>query len=167
MLIGVVGLPAHAALEAGARSVNDVSALAHDQAAARVVADAGAAVVLMHMRGTPQTMQDHAAYQDVAAEVCRELAARIAQHRDQQVRSGIGHQALVDEARRHLESGYKAVKLRLGDNPKDDLARVAAIRKAFAPQFEGKFGPIQFIEDDTFIDAASGKVMKRELRSLL
>jgi len=36
---------------------------------------------------------------------------------------------------------------------------VAAIRKAFAPQFEGKFGPIQFIEDDTFIDAAGGKVM--------
>jgi ketosteroid isomerase-like protein len=34
-----------------------------------------------------------------------------------------------------------------------------AIRKAFAPQFEGKFGPIQFIEDDTFIDASSGKIM--------
>ena len=34
-----------------------------------------------------------------------------------------------------------------------------AIRKAFAPQFEGKFGPIKFIEDDTFIDAAAGKVM--------
>ncbi len=34
-----------------------------------------------------------------------------------------------------------------------------AIRKAFAPQFEGKFGPIRFIEDDTFIDAAAGKVM--------
>jgi L-alanine-DL-glutamate epimerase-like enolase superfamily enzyme len=38
---------------------------------------------------------------------------------------------LVDEARLHLEAGYKAVKLRLGDNPKDDLARVAAIRRAF------------------------------------
>ena len=36
---------------------------------------------------------------------------------------------------------------------------VAAIRKAFEPQFEGKFGPIQFIEDDTFIDATAGKVM--------
>jgi uncharacterized protein (TIGR02246 family) len=34
-----------------------------------------------------------------------------------------------------------------------------AIRKAFAPQFEGKFGPIQFIEEDTFIDAAAGKIM--------
>ena len=38
---------------------------------------------------------------------------------------------LVDEARLHLAAGYKAVKLRLGDNPKDDLARVAAIRRAF------------------------------------
>ncbi len=36
---------------------------------------------------------------------------------------------------------------------------LVAIRKAFAPQFEGKFGPIQFIEDDTFIDAGSGKIM--------
>ena len=38
---------------------------------------------------------------------------------------------LVAEARLHVAAGYKAVKLRLGDNPKDDLARVAAIRKAF------------------------------------
>ena len=36
---------------------------------------------------------------------------------------------------------------------------LAAIRTAFAPQFEGKFGPVQFIEDDTFIDAGSGKIM--------
>jgi D-galactarolactone cycloisomerase len=41
---------------------------------------------------------------------------------------------LVDEARAHLEAGYKAVKLRLGDNPRDDLARVAAIRRAFGDE---------------------------------
>jgi len=39
--------------------------------------------------------------------------------------------ALIEEAKAHLAAGYKALKLRLGDNPKDDLARVAAIRKAF------------------------------------
>ena len=39
--------------------------------------------------------------------------------------------ALVEEAKAHLATGYKALKLRLGDNPKDDLARVAAIRRAF------------------------------------
>jgi len=38
--------------------------------------------------------------------------------------------ALVEEAKKHLAEGYKALKLRLGDNPKDDIARVAAIRKA-------------------------------------
>jgi len=49
----------------------------------------------------------------------------------------LGFQApaeLVEEARAHLEAGYKALKLRLGDNPRDDLARVAAIRKAFGDE---------------------------------
>jgi dihydropteroate synthase len=68
-----------AALDAGARIVNDVTALAHDPASAAVAAAARAPVVLMHMRGTPQTMMDHASYGDVAAEVTRELAARIAE----------------------------------------------------------------------------------------
>jgi hypothetical protein len=35
----------------------------------------------------------------------------------------------------------------------------AEIRAAFAPQFSGKFGSKTFVEDDTFIDAAAGKVM--------
>lgn len=34
-----------------------------------------------------------------------------------------------------------------------------AIRKAFAPQFEGAFGRMEFVEDDTFIDANAGKIM--------
>jgi dihydropteroate synthase len=66
-----------AALAAGARIVNDVSGLAHDPAAAEVVAAAGCPVVLMHMRGTPATMQAEAVYGDVAAEVLAELAARL------------------------------------------------------------------------------------------
>ncbi|HEY0419265.1 MAG TPA: dihydropteroate synthase [Acetobacteraceae bacterium] len=67
-----------AALAAGARIVNDVSALRHDPRAASVVAAAGCPVVLMHMRGDPATMHEHAAYGDVAAEVTRALAARVA-----------------------------------------------------------------------------------------
>jgi L-alanine-DL-glutamate epimerase-like enolase superfamily enzyme len=39
--------------------------------------------------------------------------------------------ALVDEARPHIEAGYKAVKLRIGDTPAKDVERVAAVRKAF------------------------------------
>ena len=67
-----------AALTAGARVVNDISALSGDPDAAAVVAAASAPVVLMHMRGTPATMGDHAHYTDVAAEVTAELAARVA-----------------------------------------------------------------------------------------
>ncbi|WP_243336937.1 dihydropteroate synthase [Anaeromyxobacter soli] len=64
---------ARAALEAGADLVNDVSGLA-DPALARVVAEAGVPVVLMHTRGTPADMQSRARYGDVAAEVRAELA---------------------------------------------------------------------------------------------
>jgi dihydropteroate synthase len=67
-----------AALDAGARVVNDVSALTHDPAAAAVVAGAGCPVVLMHMRHDPVTMTARAAYADVAQEVTAELAARVA-----------------------------------------------------------------------------------------
>jgi dihydropteroate synthase len=67
-----------AALEAGARIVNDVSALAHDPLAAGVVVEHACPVVLMHMRGTPETMASLATYADVAVEVTRELAARVA-----------------------------------------------------------------------------------------
>ncbi|MCZ6628483.1 MAG: mandelate racemase/muconate lactonizing enzyme family protein [SAR324 cluster bacterium] len=42
--------------------------------------------------------------------------------------------ALVEEARAFVEAGYKAIKLRLGDNPADDLARVAAVREAFGEE---------------------------------
>lgn len=39
--------------------------------------------------------------------------------------------SLIDEARPHVDAGYKAVKLRIGDSPKRDLERIAAVRKAF------------------------------------
>ncbi len=66
-----------AVLEAGALLVNDVSALAHDPASRGVLAAASCSVVLMHMRGTPETMQALTGYADVAVDVMRELAERI------------------------------------------------------------------------------------------
>jgi L-alanine-DL-glutamate epimerase-like enolase superfamily enzyme len=42
--------------------------------------------------------------------------------------------ALIDVARPHVEAGYKAVKLRVGDTPARDLARVAAVRRAFGDE---------------------------------
>ena len=68
---------AHAALEAGARIVNDVSALG-DPGMAEVVRRAGAGLVLMHMRGTPSTMQSgDLSSSDIVAEVCEVLAERL------------------------------------------------------------------------------------------
>ncbi len=60
---------AAAALAAGATMVNDVSALRGDRAMAGTCARAGAQVVLMHRKGSPQTMQRSPSYKDVVAEI--------------------------------------------------------------------------------------------------
>lgn len=67
------------ALDRGARIVNDVSGFAHDPAAAAVVHRAACPVVVMHMRGTPATMQALAQYGDIVRDVTAELASRLAQ----------------------------------------------------------------------------------------
>ncbi|MDA8099241.1 MAG: dihydropteroate synthase [Nitrospiraceae bacterium] len=60
---------ARKALEAGAAIVNDISGLRFSPDMARVVADHGAAVVLMHIKGTPRDMQQNPVYDDVVAEI--------------------------------------------------------------------------------------------------
>jgi dihydropteroate synthase len=60
---------AEAALRAGADLVNDVTGLHGDPRMARVVADAGVPVVVMHLPGTPRTMQQDPTYVDVFADV--------------------------------------------------------------------------------------------------
>jgi dihydropteroate synthase len=60
---------ASAALDEGAAMVNDVSGLMFDPILAQSVARAGAVLILMHMRGTPATMNRYARYRDVVAEV--------------------------------------------------------------------------------------------------
>jgi dihydropteroate synthase len=66
------------ALELGAELVNDVTALRGDPALAGVVADAGAYLCLMHMRGEPRSMQDDPRYDDVVSEVAAFLEERLA-----------------------------------------------------------------------------------------
>ncbi len=68
---------AELALARGASIINDVTALRGDPDMVRVVADSGAAVVLMHMPGTPRTMQVNPRYDDVVGEVLSFLAERI------------------------------------------------------------------------------------------
>jgi dihydropteroate synthase len=67
-----------AAVAAGAAMINDVTALTFSRESLAVAAQSGVPVVLMHMAGTPQTMQQAPAYADVVEEVFAFLAARIA-----------------------------------------------------------------------------------------
>ncbi len=64
---------ARAALEAGAEIINDISGLRFDPELARLAADSGAGLVLMHMRGEPRTMQDEIHYEDLIGEIRTEL----------------------------------------------------------------------------------------------
>jgi dihydropteroate synthase len=69
---------ARAALEAGATIVNDVSAFRFDPELPEVVAESGADCCLMHMLGTPRTMQDDPRYDDVVSDVKAFLEERLA-----------------------------------------------------------------------------------------
>lgn len=68
---------ARRALALGAAVVNDITALRGDPEMIKVVAESGAGVVLMHMAGTPQTMQIDPRYDNVVEEVRDHLARRI------------------------------------------------------------------------------------------
>ena len=82
---------AEAALRAGASIVNDISALRFDPAMAPLVAKFGAGLVLMHMLGTPKTMQQAPHYEDVVTEV-RDFLAERAQYAQSQ---GIPREAIA------------------------------------------------------------------------
>lgn len=82
---------ARAALQAGASVINDVSGLAFDAELAGVVADTGAGLVLMHMRGDPSDMAGRARYADVGREVADELRLAV----DRARRAGVAERAVV------------------------------------------------------------------------
>lgn len=67
---------ARAALDAGADIVNDVTALTGDPAMPGVVRESRCGVALMHMIGTPRTMQQNPDYDEVVTEVCEYLQTR-------------------------------------------------------------------------------------------
>lgn len=82
---------AEAALAAGAHIVNDITALQGDDRMAEVVRESGAGVVLMHMQGTPRTMQADPAYDDVVREVSGFLRSRL----EAGAVAGIAREAMV------------------------------------------------------------------------
>lgn len=131
---------ARRALAAGAQVVNDVSALA-DPAMAGEVAAAGAGLVLMHMRGTPATMQQDTAYADVTAEVADYLRVRMGRAE----RAGVAHEAIaLDPGIGFGKSAEGSLEL-LARLP--ELARlgrpvlVGASRKSFLARLTGDDGP--------------------------
>jgi dihydropteroate synthase len=69
---------AEAMLALGAHMINDVSGLAYDGRMTEVVRSHGVPVVLMHMRGTPEDMQEHIGYDNVVCDVKREILERVA-----------------------------------------------------------------------------------------
>ena len=60
---------AQAAMDAGADIINDITGLRGDANMTSVVSQSGAGVIIMHMKGTPRTMQDAPAYQDIMSEI--------------------------------------------------------------------------------------------------
>ncbi len=81
---------AEAAINAGVEVINDVTGLAGDPRMIDVARESGAGVVVMHMQGSPQTMQDRPHYDDVTAEVLEYLGRR----RDALVAAGIDRERI-------------------------------------------------------------------------
>jgi dihydropteroate synthase len=103
---------ARAALAAGAVLVNDVSGGLADPAMAPTVADAGVPWVLMHRRGHSREMYAHASYDDVVADVRRELGERV----DTALAAGVAREHLV------IDPGLGFAK-----QPEHDLALLAGL----------------------------------------
>jgi dihydropteroate synthase len=82
---------ARQAIAAGADIVNDISALLADDSMIEVVRSTGAGVILMHMQGTPKTMQVNPTYSDVVSEVYRFLQDR----RDALLRHGVHRERIA------------------------------------------------------------------------
>jgi dihydropteroate synthase len=129
---------AAAALDAGASIVNDVSALRSDPDLASLCADRDCGVILMHMLGTPRTMQENPTYDDVVDDVRAFLADRI------EFATGAG----IDEQRIWIDPGIGFGKTvehnlellgRIGELT--DLGRPVVVgpsRKAFIGKITGR-----------------------------
>ena len=78
------------AVKAGAEIINDVTGLEGDPGMMEVARDAGVGICVMHMQGTPQTMQDDPAYSNVVEEILAYLIAR----RDRCEEAGIDRQRI-------------------------------------------------------------------------
>lgn len=108
------------ALDCGASIINDVSALRQDPGMASVIARSDAGVVLMHMQGSPQTMQQSPHYSDVVDEVARFLDERL----QNALRAGIARTNII------LDPGFGFGKLLVHNlDLLDGLSAFAALNR--------------------------------------
>jgi dihydropteroate synthase len=129
------GAVAEEAIAAGADMINDVSALRYSAGMPAIAARAGVPVILMHMRGDPATMQLHAVYGDVVAEVAEEL-----QDIADDARAAGIEQILVDPGLGFAKTWEHNLELLARA---DELRRIAplvigASRKSFIGQLTGR-----------------------------
>jgi dihydropteroate synthase len=131
---------ARSCLDAGARFVNDVSALRDDPALLPLIAQRRTPVVLMHRRGTPETRYEGAAYRDVVEDVRDFLLerARLAEaagvaHDDIAIDPGIGfgktveeNLALIEGAGRLAATGYPVL---IGSSRKSFIGALTGIKE--------------------------------------
>ena len=116
---------ARRAIEAGATLINDISALRFDPDMTNVVSSTGAAIVLMHMQGTPKTMQANPIYNDVVTDILDFLANRIAKAKA----AGISHSQIIVDPGFGFGKKYKHnIEL---------LARLAELRTLNCPILAG------------------------------
>ncbi len=102
---------ARAAVDAGAEIINDVSAMRHDKNMAGVMAAARVPVILMHMRGTPRTMQKgDLHYRSLMGEIIRFLGKRI----EKAVAAGVGRENIIVDPGvgfgKRLEDNFRLIR---------------------------------------------------------
>lgn len=145
---------AEVALDAGADIINDVSALRRDPAMKPLAARRGVPVILMHMRGEPKTMQDLAQYDDVVADVGRELHGFVADA----LAAGIGHdQVVVDPGIGFAKTYEQNLELLARCHELTAIAPVVigASRKAFIGHLTGQAaGPKRMVGSLAAVAAA-------------
>ena len=139
---------AHAALNAGADIINDISALRDDAEMASLCAEMGAAVILMHKKGNPRDMQDSPFYEDALTEVNAFLLSAA----DSTQKAGILREKII------LDPGFG-----FGKRTEDNLtllARLAEIRLNGYPVMAG-------LSRKSFIGEITGRQVNGRLAGTL
>lgn len=129
---------ARRAVQAGADIVNDISALTYEPQLTTVVAESGAAVILMHNRGRSAAMYEHAEYADVGGEIRDELGERVADA----VRGGVARDRIL------LDPGLGFAK-----RPEHTVAAVADLGRLASLGLPVVSGPSR----KSFLQAAIGE----------